>query len=63
MKIISIEYNLARFTTHVDERKSAKAIQHQKPLEQQARPHTINSKTPMPLYAQMIKTSVAIIIS
>ena len=36
----------------VDERKSAKATQHQKPLKQQARPHTNNLKTPMSLYAQ-----------
>ena len=45
-----------------DERKLAKAIQPKKPLEQQARPHTNNSKTPMPLYAQVIKTSPTITI-
>ena len=48
--------------TRVDERKSAKAIQPQKPLEQQTRPHTNNSKTPMSLYAQVIKTSATITI-
>lgn len=48
---------------HVDERKWAKAAQHQKSLKQQARRHLNDSKSPMPLYAQAVKTLVTTTIS